>query len=182
MAAQVEIVQIGTTVVYENRWMRVREDRVRRRDGSEGIYGIVEKPDFVVIAAGDGDEIHLVQQYRYPVRTRHWELPQGSWETAPGTDIFVLAGAELAEETGLTAAEMEHAGRLLLASGYSNQGYNIFRARGLTRGSSSLETEEQDLVTRAFKISQLEDMIRDGEINDATTVATFGLLRLRGML
>ena len=62
MAAQVEIVQIGTTVVYENRWMRVHEDRVRRRDGSEGIYGVVEKPDFVVIAAGDGDEIHLVQQ------------------------------------------------------------------------------------------------------------------------
>jgi hypothetical protein len=36
----------GTRLVYENRWMRVREDAVRRRDGSEGIYDVVEKPDF----------------------------------------------------------------------------------------------------------------------------------------
>jgi len=34
-----DITTIGTRVVYENRWMRVREDVIRRRDGSEGIYG-----------------------------------------------------------------------------------------------------------------------------------------------
>jgi len=49
-----------------------------RRDGSEGIYGIVEKPDFVVIVPLENDSrIHLVQQYRYPVRARYWEFPQG---------------------------------------------------------------------------------------------------------
>jgi hypothetical protein len=36
-------------VVYENRWMKVREDAIRRQDGSIGIYGVVEKSDFVVI-------------------------------------------------------------------------------------------------------------------------------------
>jgi ADP-ribose pyrophosphatase len=41
---------ISTRFVYENRWMRVREDTIRRRDGSTGIYGVVEKSDFVVIA------------------------------------------------------------------------------------------------------------------------------------
>jgi hypothetical protein len=39
-----DIETLGTRIVYENRWMRVREDAIRRRDGSEGIYGIVEKP------------------------------------------------------------------------------------------------------------------------------------------
>ena len=38
-----DIVAIGTRIVYENRWMRVREDAIRRRDGSDGIYGVVEK-------------------------------------------------------------------------------------------------------------------------------------------
>jgi len=47
-AAQ-DIETIGTRIVYENRWMRVREDTIRRRDGSGGIDGVVEKPDFVVI-------------------------------------------------------------------------------------------------------------------------------------
>ncbi len=182
MSAPPDIVQIDTKVVYENRWMRVREDRVRRRDGSEGIYGVVEKPDFATIAAVDGGHIHLVQQYRYPVRARHWELPQGSWDHAPGMDPLLLARAELLEETGLSAATMIHAGRLLVANGYSNQGCDIFLATGLTRTAPALEREEQDLIARAFPIADVEDMIRDGQITDATTVASMGLLRLRSLL
>jgi ADP-ribose pyrophosphatase len=40
----------ATRVVYENRWMRVREDAIVRQDGSPGIYGVVEKADFAIIA------------------------------------------------------------------------------------------------------------------------------------
>ena len=61
-----DIETTGTRVVYQNRWMRVREDDIRYRDGSRGIYGVVENPSFVVIAALDGDRhLHLVQQFRY---------------------------------------------------------------------------------------------------------------------
>jgi len=75
---------ISTRFVYENRWMRVREDTIRRRDGSTGIYGVVEKSDFVVIVPVEDDgQVHLVEQYRYPVKGRYWELPQGSWEQEP---------------------------------------------------------------------------------------------------
>ena len=57
--------------------MRVREDTIRRRDGSIGIYGVVEKPDFVVIVPIEDDgRLHLVEQYRYPVEGRYWELPK----------------------------------------------------------------------------------------------------------
>ena len=38
-----EIKTKASRVVYENRWMRVREDQVRRPDGSDGVYGVVEK-------------------------------------------------------------------------------------------------------------------------------------------
>ncbi len=65
-----DITTLGTRVVYQNRWMRVREDAIRRRDGSEGIYGVVEKDDFVVIAPVEAGVIHLVQQFRYPLRGR----------------------------------------------------------------------------------------------------------------
>ena len=44
---------IDSRIVYENRWMRVREDAIERPDGSRGLYGVVEKPDFVAIAAID---------------------------------------------------------------------------------------------------------------------------------
>ena len=66
----VDITTTGSRIVYENRWMRVREDAIQWRDGSAGIYGVVDKRDFVVIAPIEGGIVHLVQQYRYPVQGR----------------------------------------------------------------------------------------------------------------
>ena len=73
-----EIETVGTTVVYKNRWMTLREDAIVRSDGSTGRYSVVEKPDFAVIAAVADGEIYLVEQYRYALQQRCWELPQGS--------------------------------------------------------------------------------------------------------
>jgi ADP-ribose pyrophosphatase len=177
-----DIVTIGTRVVYENRWMRVREDTIRRSDGSDGIYGVVEKPDFVVVAPVTRDHLHLVQQFRYPVRGRYWELPQGSWEHIPEASPLDVARAELREETGLDAVEMIYAGHLFQGYGYATQGYHVFLARGLTQGEADRAHEEQDLVTNMFALADVEQMIRAGEIKDATTVAVLGLLRLKGLL
>jgi ADP-ribose pyrophosphatase len=173
----------GTRLVYENRWMRVREDTIRRRDGSIGIYGVVEKPDFVVIVPVEDDgRLHLGGQYRYPVKGRYWELPQGSWEQEPGADTMEMARGELQEETGLDAAHMTYVGHLFEACGYANQGFHIYLATGLRQGEANRGHEEQDLVTRDFALSEVERMIREGEIKDATTVAALGLLRLKGLL
>ncbi|MCK8783584.1 NUDIX hydrolase [Roseomonas sp. NAR14] len=177
-----DITTTGSRIVYENRWMRVREDSVRRRDGSAGIYGVIEKTDFVIVAAIQDGRLHLVEQYRYPVRRRCWELPQGMWETRPGTDHVTLARAELREETGLEAAELAYAGRLFLAAGMCTQCSHIYRATGLTRGANALDPEEQDLVTRDFALEEVEAMIRDGVIADTSTIAALGLLRIKGLL
>ncbi len=145
----VNIETTSTRLVYENRWMRVREDTIRRRDGSIGIYGVVEKPDFVVIVPVEDDgRVHLVEQYRYPVKGRYWELPQGSWEQEPGADPMEMARGELREETGLDAAHMTYIGHLFEACGYADQGYHIFLATGLRHGDAEREHEEQDLRPR----------------------------------
>ena len=173
----------STQLVYQNRWMRVREDTIRRRDGSNGIYSVVEKPDFVVIIPVEDDgRLYLVEQFRYLVKGRYWEFPQGSWEQIEGADPLEMARGELREETGLDAAEMTHVGHLFEACGYSNQGFHIFLATGLRHGDADREREEQDLVTQHFALSEVERMICDGQIKDATTVAALGLLRPKGLL
>ena len=161
--------------------MTVREDQVLRADGTPGAYGVVEKPDFVVVAAVDSGKLYLVEQYRYPVGDRFWELPQGSWEQGDA-DPLELARGELREETGLEACSMVQAGHLFLAYGYSNQGYHIFLASDLTQLAPQREPEEQGLIAKPFPITEVEGMIRSGEIKDATTIAAFGLLRLKGLL
>jgi len=172
----------GSRIVYQNHWMRVREDTISRGAGSSGIYGVVEKADFVVIAAVENDRVHLVEQFRYPVGARFWELPQGAWETNPDADAEVVARGELREETGLEAETMTCAGRLFQGYGFSTQAYNVFLATGLRAGPNDLDPEEADLIARAVPISDMEQMIRNGTIRDATTVAALGLLRLAGLL
>ncbi|MBB3020574.1 ADP-ribose pyrophosphatase [Microvirga lupini] len=177
-----DIKTLSSRVVYENRWMRVREDTIERPDGSPGIYGVVEKTDFAVIVPLHNGLIHLVEQYRYPVQGRYWELPQGSWEDAPGTDPLELARAELREETGLTATTMTHVGHLFECYGHSTQGYHIYLAHGLQAGEAQREPSEQDMVSRAFPVESVLTMIAEGVIKDAATVAALGLLRLKGLL
>ena len=69
-----------------------------------------------------------------------------------------------------------------LDDGYSTQGYDLYLATQLEQLDAHCEPEEEGLVTKSFDISKVEQMIRDGEIKDATTVAAFGLLRLKGLL
>lgn len=178
-----EIRTLSSRLVYENRWMRVREDEILRQDGSKGIYGVVEKTDFVAIAAiEENGDFHLVEQYRYPVGGRFWEVPQGSWETAPGADPLDVARGELREETGLEAGEIIRVGYLYECYGYSNQGCHVFLARQLTAATQRLDHEEQGLVTRRIPAAEVVAMIESGAIRDATTVATIGLLMLKGLL
>ena len=109
------------------------------------------KADFVVVAAIENGCIHLVEQYRYPVRGRYWELPQGAWENAPDADPVEVARGELREETGLSADEMISVGHLFQSYGYSTQGYRVFLARGLQEGATARDVTEQDMVARSFR-------------------------------
>lgn len=176
-----EIEKTDSAVVYQNRWMIVREDQILRADGSSGVYGVVEKPDFAVIAAVDACGLYLVEQFRYPVGGRFWELPQGSWE-GEDVDPITLAKAELREETGLVAGQMVHAGRLSLAYAFCTQGFNVFFATNLEQRAPERDHEEQGLIVKPFPVPEVEAMLRNGTITDATTVAAFGLLRLKGLI
>lgn len=176
-----EIETTASVVVYRNRWMLLREDAITYADGSAGLYGVVEKNDFAVVAAVEHGKIWLVEQYRYPVGQRFWELPQGA---AYDRDIdpLTLARNELREETGLVAGSMRHAGRLFQGYGYSTQAYDVYLASDLEQHEVQLEVEEQGLVAKSFDLDTFEAMLLDGTIRDATTLAAFGLLRLKGML
>jgi len=167
--------QLSTRVVYSNQWMTVREDEVELLDGSTGIYGVIEKPDFaVVLPRGDGG-FWMVEQFRYPVQHRAWEFPQGAWGPGKSGSGVELAHAELAEETGLTAERMEHLGRLELANGHSNQEYDVFLASGLTEGEPEREATEQDMVHRFVPDREVEAMIRDGLFTDAASLTALAL-------
>jgi 8-oxo-dGDP phosphatase len=173
------IERMSSREVYRNNWMTVREDAIRRPDGSHGIYGVIDKPTYALVIARDGDRFHLVEQYRYPIGLRRWEFPQG---TAPGLadiDPLELAAQELREETGLRAESLVRLGQLDVAPGMSSQRGWVFLATGLTEGEHDRELEEQDMHSAWFTGAQIEQMIRDGDITDAQTIAAWTMVRLQ---
>jgi 8-oxo-dGTP pyrophosphatase MutT (NUDIX family) len=175
-------VTLSSRIAYENRWTRVREDRIRHPDGSLGLYGVVERSDFVVVVPWQGGRLTLVEQFRYPVGSRIWEFPMGMWEHAPGTDPAVLAAGELREETGLVAGQMIYGGEMFQGPGYCNQRGHVFLATDLQQGDTDREVSEQDMICRDFALAEFEAMIRDGTIREAMTISAFGLLRVKGLI
>jgi 8-oxo-dGTP pyrophosphatase MutT (NUDIX family) len=161
----------SSRVVYENRWMRLHEDRGE----PDRLYAWVEKPPSALIVPVDGERVWLVEQYRHPIKRRCWEFPQGAWEGHPGADAEALARGELAEETGLRAARMEHLGRLYFAYGLTDQPVDVWRASGLEPGEQALEATEEGLIVREFALAEVDRMVRENELRDAASVAAWHL-------
>jgi len=172
------IEKLNSRVVYENKWMLVREDDIKRADGSAGIYGVVEKSDFALVIPFDGSGFYVVEQYRYPVEGRYLEFPQGGWEEIQDADPADLARGELAEETGLRAGSMTYLGHLYEAYGYSNQGLYVFLATDLQQGPQALTAEEGDLRVSYLTVSEFRDAVLDGRVKDAASLAAYALMGL----
>lgn len=170
---------LSSRQVYANAWMTVREDEIRRPDGSAGIYGVIDKPTAAVVIPLDGERLHLVEQFRYPVGQRRWEFPMGTAPDRAEMDPAELAARELAEETGLVAGRMELLGDLDIAPGMSSQREHVYLATELRAGPASREHTEQDMRTAWFTVAEFEAMVRSGSLVDAQTLAAYLLLRLR---
>lgn len=176
-----EIKTVSRELKYSNKWMKVYEDSIIRADGKEGIYGIVEKGDFCLIVPVEDGCFWLVEQYRYPVKERYLEFPQGSWEFKK-IDPLELAKAELKEETGITADSIQEAGWFYLAYGYSPQKCHVFIARELHHGKQELEEEENGLTCKKVSFDEFNRMAVNNEITDSSSLAAFSLLKLKGLI
>lgn len=171
---------LSSTVVYRNPWLSLREDRIRRPDGAHGLYSVADQPDFALVVPVEADGFHLVEQYRYPVRSRSWEFPAGSFADGRSGSPEEMAAAELAEETGLVAGRLDRLGFLHCANALISNGCHVFVATDLTPGDPDREPTEQDMRQQWFPRAEVERMMRTGAITDAPSIAAYALLALAG--
>jgi ADP-ribose pyrophosphatase len=165
---------IEARTAWRGSFLDVRSDRVALPDGKETCREYIVHPGAVMIVPLRGDDRVIVErQWRYPVGRAMLEFPAGKLE--PGEPVLVCAVRELIEETGYRAAEWARAGILHNAIGYSDEGIEIWFARGLELGERSLDAGEFLDVFEA-SVDELDAAARDGRITDAKTL--IGLLWL----
>jgi len=158
--------------VYAGGFLRLRRDVVRLPDGSETVREYVRHPGAVaIVALLDDGRVVMERQHRYPHGRDFLEIPAGKLE--PREPHFETAKRELEEETGYVAREWMRLGLIHNAIAYSDEGIEIWLARGLEKRAAKLDAGEF-LEVLALPFEETLAMIRDGRITDAKTVA--GLL------
>ncbi len=166
----------ATRTVYENAWIRVREDAVVRPDGSPGTYGVVSlhhEAVFVVALTRD-EEVVLIEVDRHTVGLS-LEVPSGGTD---GQEPLVAAARELREETGLVAGGLQVIARMSSLNGICEAPGQVVLATGVHDPGEGGLPDEQALEgirsVRTVPWAELVRLIGSGAITDNESVAAIG--------
>lgn len=163
--------KISGTRGYTGRVISIDLDTVRFPDGSTGELEMVRHPGASAIVPVIGDlnddpEVLLIRQYRYAAEGYLYEIPAGRLD--PGEAPSDCAHRELKEETGYTAARVEHLFTMFTTPGFTDEKIHLYLATGLVAGESAREADEF-MELAPVKLSRALSMIEQGEIQDAKT-------------
>lgn len=159
---------LSSEIKYKNPWMQIREDKVITPLGTEGIYGVLESNDSVIIAAvNDKHELYLVRTFAYPAQEWNWELPGGGGDQQEPVEA---GKRELEEETGILANSWKLLGKPRVCNGFMTERMAVYLAQDLSfTGEQEVSTEQID-EAKFFSMDQIDDMIASGKINDAQSI------------
>lgn len=162
--------KLDSKYILENPWYKVRQDKVISPDGKQGEYNVVEcgLSVFVVPVTADG-KIMLIKLFRYTTQHEGWEVPAGGVELSEKP--LTAAKRELQEESGFTAGTWKELGHFDSMNGMTNAEAYVFEAKDLVSTNLHAQEEEGIIKVKAFTPQEILNMIQNGEIVDALSIA-----------
>jgi 8-oxo-dGTP pyrophosphatase MutT (NUDIX family) len=159
-------------LAFESGWIRVTEQMAIAPTGRPSPYGLVRFKNLAVavLPIHEDGSVVLVGQHRFPLGDYSWELPEGG---AP-LDEDPLSGAqrELAEETGLAAAEWREVMRVQLSNSVTDERMIGYLALGLSQATAIHPADETEAITLArVPFREALDAAMAGHLPDMLTVA-----------
>jgi 8-oxo-dGTP pyrophosphatase MutT (NUDIX family) len=158
--------------IYDNPWISVTEYAATAPTGAPATYGLVSYKNLAVAILplfDDGTTI-LVGQHRFPAGDYSWEIPEGGGPL--DSDPLESARRELAEETGLQAAEWREILQAQLSNSVSDERAIGYLATGLSPAEGSHHADDtEDLERVRVPFREALDAAVAGELQDVLTVA-----------
>jgi ADP-ribose pyrophosphatase len=160
---------LKSTVVYEGKVFGVRRDEVVEPNGLRAIREVITHPgSVVVLPLLQNERFVMIRQYRHATRQYLWELVAGRIDS--GETVKKAAARELLEETGYRAKRYSVFLDLFPTPGFLEERMYIVLAEGLTEGKAQPE-EDEKIEVRIFSAKKLKQMMQDGRLRDAKTIA-----------
>ncbi len=158
---------------YKNPWIQVREDRVIRPGGKEGIFGVVTMlPGSSIVAVDNDNNVILIREFKYAVGHETLELVSGGF--AAGETALEAAQRELKEETGYVAGKWTALGCIDPFTTVVASPNSIFLAQELSLEDASPDEGEMLKIERVPFATALQ-MVLDGKITHGASCV--GILR-----
>ena len=158
----------GGDQVWRGHFLDVRRDTIALPDGGTALREYIVHPGAVmVVPVLDDGRLVMERQYRYALGQVLLEFPAGKLER--GEPVQACGERELLEETGYRAREWARACVIHNACAYSDEGIEIWFARGLTAGTRRLD--EGELLDVCFRTeAELDALAGRGELTDVKTL------------
>lgn len=164
---------ISSQTVYQGRVFDVRVLQLRLPNGNLHQMDIVQHNPAVTMIPYDNDgNIWFVRQFRHPAEAFLLELPAGMLED--NENPAEGAQREIREEIGMAAGRLEEIGGFFLAPGYSTEYMHVFLARNLSADPLPGD-EDEDLQIVKLPVSEIQEHIESGEIQDAKSLGALFL-------
>jgi ADP-ribose pyrophosphatase len=164
--------------VSDHRIFRIHEDRYRfERTGEQRDFVVLEAADWInVVPVTDDGRVVLIRQYRHGTRAVTLEVPGGIVEA--GEDPQCAAARELVEETGFEPARLRLLGRVAPNPAIQNNRCHCFVAEGVTKTREPALDPWEDIHVVLEPLERIPELVRDGTIEHALVVVSFGLMGL----
>lgn len=171
---------ISEKKVYDNKWIDVTEYDVINPNGGKGIYGKVHFKNLAIgiVVLDDKLNTYLVGQFRFTLNEYSWEIPEGGGPL--GIDPLESAKRELLEETGLVANNWKLILKMHLSNSVTDEYSLIYLARELEQHTAMPEETEQ-LIIKKLPFEEAWQMVEEGLITDAMSVAAIQKVKLMSL-
>ena len=110
----------------------------------------------------------VVEQYRKPLGRSLVEIPAGKLD--PGEQPEAAAIRELEEETGYRCKSVQLLRSFYTAPGFSDEILHLYLAEHIEKGEMSPD-EDEFLQGGAITLTEARQLIEEGKIRDAKTIA-----------
>ncbi len=138
---------------------------------------LLNRGNYVAVLAREGKYLYMVELYRFAVEKKMLEFPAGIIEKSETPRA--AAKRELAEEAGILAKKFTFLGWYYAYIGMSDAKSYVFLAEDLSFIRQKLDESEYGMKVKKIKISEIDNLIRNGKIRGEHNINSFYIYKLK---